>query len=457
MRMLGLAFGCIDLIVTPQGEYVFLEVNEMGQFLWVEQREPACPLLRAFATLLIEGRLDRSSVLVGTDRISFGGVPRVRWRGNVAAPKTTPGMPSTNCRARYPSPEAAMFRLEAVEYARARSHGTVVLARPLSHACLTWLFAAIAVALVLFFVLAGVTRKAEVRGVLLPAHGLIRVLCTQAGVVLERRVHEGQLVKAGDVMFVLGSERASKRDGDVEQAIASLLQTRRDSLSNEQQQLQQQTAQRADATQRKADGLAAEIRRITEQRALQQRRVALAEAALQRFIDLQSSGLVPMAEVQDKQAELLDQQQRLADLDRAQAATERDLDAVHDALRDLPLQAARERQAGQRDIATLEQDLTENDARRRVLVRAPQDGTVTAITAEPGQPAALHQALASVLPAGSRAGGRAVRAVTRGRLPQAGHAGAAALPGLSLPEVRSGTRRRCVRCRPARCARTNWR
>jgi hypothetical protein len=72
MRALGLAFGCIDLIVTPEGEYVFLEVNEMGQFLWVEQREPAFPLLRAIATLLIEGRLDRSSALVGTDRISFG-------------------------------------------------------------------------------------------------------------------------------------------------------------------------------------------------------------------------------------------------------------------------------------------------------------------------------------------------------------------------------------------------
>jgi membrane fusion protein len=295
-----------------------------------------------------------------------------------------------------------MFRLEAVEYSRSRSHGTVVLARPLSHAFLTWLFSAIAVALVLFFVFTGVTRKAEVQGVLQPAHGLIRVLCTQAGVVLERRVHEGQVVKAGDVLFVLGSERASKRDGDVEQAIASLLQTRRDSLSHEQRQLQEQTAQRAEAAQRKADGLTAEVRRITEQRSLQQRRVALAEAALQRLISLQSSGLVPTADVQDKQGELLDQQQRLADLDRAQAATERDLDAVHDALRELPLQAARERQAGQRDIATLEQDLTENDARRRVLVRAPQDGTVTAITAEPGQPAALQQALASVLPAGSQ-------------------------------------------------------
>ena len=72
MRKLGLAFGCIDLIVTPQGEHVFLEVNEMGQFLWVEQEEPGCPMLRAFASLLIEHRLDRSSGLVGSDRISFG-------------------------------------------------------------------------------------------------------------------------------------------------------------------------------------------------------------------------------------------------------------------------------------------------------------------------------------------------------------------------------------------------
>jgi glutathione synthase/RimK-type ligase-like ATP-grasp enzyme len=72
MRKLGLAFGCIDLIVTPQGEHVFLEVNEMGQFLWVEQDEPGCPMLHAFASLLIQHRLDRSSRLVGSDRISFG-------------------------------------------------------------------------------------------------------------------------------------------------------------------------------------------------------------------------------------------------------------------------------------------------------------------------------------------------------------------------------------------------
>ena len=53
MRRLGLVFGCIDFIVTPAGEYVFLEVNQMGQFLWVEEANPEFPLLQAFAEFLI--------------------------------------------------------------------------------------------------------------------------------------------------------------------------------------------------------------------------------------------------------------------------------------------------------------------------------------------------------------------------------------------------------------------
>jgi len=294
-----------------------------------------------------------------------------------------------------------MFRREAVQHSLAGSNGTILLAHPLSHAVLTWLFAAIAVALVLFFAFAGVTRKAEVRGVLLPAHGLIRVLCTQPGIVLESKVREGQSVAAGDVLFVLGSETTSEGYGDVQQTIAALLQSRRDSLSSEQQQLQRQTQDRTAAAQAQADGLALELERVAQQRSLQRHRVDLAETELKRFVELRDSGYVSAMQLQDKQAELLDQQQRLADLDRVQASTRRELEAARATVHDLPLQAERELQAGQRDIAALEQDLAQNDARRRVLVRAPQNGTVTGITAEPGQSALLNQALASLLPAGS--------------------------------------------------------
>lgn len=55
---LGLVFGCFDLFVTPTGDYVFLEVNEMGAFLWIEEKLPDLGLLDAFCELLIQGSVD---------------------------------------------------------------------------------------------------------------------------------------------------------------------------------------------------------------------------------------------------------------------------------------------------------------------------------------------------------------------------------------------------------------
>lgn len=36
LRRMGLNFGCFDFIVTPKGEYFFLECNPNGQWLWIE-------------------------------------------------------------------------------------------------------------------------------------------------------------------------------------------------------------------------------------------------------------------------------------------------------------------------------------------------------------------------------------------------------------------------------------
>lgn len=52
MDELGLRMGTVDMIVTPSGDYVFLEINEQGQFLWVEQMNPEIALLEPFARFL---------------------------------------------------------------------------------------------------------------------------------------------------------------------------------------------------------------------------------------------------------------------------------------------------------------------------------------------------------------------------------------------------------------------
>jgi glutathione synthase/RimK-type ligase-like ATP-grasp enzyme len=52
-RRLGLTYGAIDMRRTPDGEYIFFEVNPAGQWLFVEQRT-GLPISQAMADLLIE-------------------------------------------------------------------------------------------------------------------------------------------------------------------------------------------------------------------------------------------------------------------------------------------------------------------------------------------------------------------------------------------------------------------
>ncbi len=57
MARLNLVFGCLDFIVRPDGEYVFLEVNQQGQFLFVEEYADL-PLLDSFCDFLLHGADD---------------------------------------------------------------------------------------------------------------------------------------------------------------------------------------------------------------------------------------------------------------------------------------------------------------------------------------------------------------------------------------------------------------
>lgn len=54
MAAMGLVYGTIDLKITPEGQYVFFEVNPQGQFLYVEILT-GMPITSAMADLLAHG------------------------------------------------------------------------------------------------------------------------------------------------------------------------------------------------------------------------------------------------------------------------------------------------------------------------------------------------------------------------------------------------------------------
>lgn len=58
MKNMGLVFGCLDFIVSEEGEYIFLEVNEQGQFLWIEDANPQLKMLDVFVQFLLSRSTD---------------------------------------------------------------------------------------------------------------------------------------------------------------------------------------------------------------------------------------------------------------------------------------------------------------------------------------------------------------------------------------------------------------
>lgn len=70
MKYLNIYFGAFDFIVTPEGEWVFLEVNTMGNFLWIELYNDKIPLLQNFAKFL-ESRCKNYSNKNFDNRISL--------------------------------------------------------------------------------------------------------------------------------------------------------------------------------------------------------------------------------------------------------------------------------------------------------------------------------------------------------------------------------------------------
>jgi hypothetical protein len=66
VRAFGLCYGAIDLVLTPDGRYVFLEINGNGQWLWIEELTQM-PIADAIASLLARRREATPVALPATD------------------------------------------------------------------------------------------------------------------------------------------------------------------------------------------------------------------------------------------------------------------------------------------------------------------------------------------------------------------------------------------------------
>jgi membrane fusion protein len=303
--------------------------------------------------------------------------------------------------ATVPVKPASLFRPESIQGQRQAWLGSIQLIRPVSLTVLT-VSALVVVGMVGVALVEGrYTRKAHVTGYLMPDKGVLRLVSPQAGTVVERQAQEGLAVKQGDILFVLSTDRATLGI-DTQAAVQTRLNEREQSLqaTARQQNLLEQ-AQRS-GLDKQIDALRREMAQLDVEAELQNQRLLLAQQAQARVESLRADNFISQAQVQARSEEALNVKAQIQAVARQRAAKQREVEVLDAQRRELPLRAQNQQGEIGRDLARLAQEAAENEARRRVVIRAPQDGVVTAVLSDVGQAVPANAALVSLLPQGAK-------------------------------------------------------
>ncbi len=294
------------------------------------------------------------------------------------------------------------FRAEAVAERQTQWLGSVLLAPNVSHRVFTLIGVLAATAIVALLFFAQYTRSARVGGWLVPHEGVVRVFAPRPGVVGSLQVAEGKQVRKGDMLLTLSDELQSTTLGATQVQVMQRMAEQRVSLTQELAQHQRLLEQQQSGLAKRVAALRDEQEQVDREVELLRSRVAIAERSLKLHRTQLDQGFISEMRYQTVESELLEQRGRLGALQRSRLATQRERMNVEAELADLPLKSSKDISAVTRSIAQLDQGRAEAEARREIVVLAPQDGTVTAIHAVPGARADTNAPLLSIVGSDSK-------------------------------------------------------
>ncbi|MEO8936902.1 MAG: HlyD family efflux transporter periplasmic adaptor subunit [Burkholderiaceae bacterium] len=297
-------------------------------------------------------------------------------------------------------PRHALFRQEVFDARAVHWLGAIRIAQPIGDGIAAALAVLVIVIVASFAIFGSYTRRATVPGLLEPVGGTLRLVTPAAGTVLSVHAVEGRHVAAGELLFVLSGERVSS-SGGTQALIATQLATRRETLERDLGLAAARHESRVRATRERLAGIDVEMRRLEEETAVNASRRRIARANVERFEALARTGFVSQVQAQARLDDALVLEAQQAGLQRLAANLGRERNGLSSQIDDSRLQFEAERVDTARAQSSLEQERTENEARRTTVVVAPNDAIVTGLTAHAGQVVAAGGLLVSLIPEGA--------------------------------------------------------
>ena len=279
--------------------------------------------------------------------------------------------------------------------------GTIVLVSPVSYRLLSFAAFLIGAALASFGYWGQYTRHTTLKGRLSPDRGVIAIPAPQFGTIVAKNVDEGATVEAGDVVYLVASERFSSASEEAHDFTVRQLAAQERSLREQIEKLTTLELTERSALERMTVDLEAEISSLRATVRTQRERVALAEETALRYERIEESGFASAEQLAVKKADVLEQLSRLNALEREERDSARQLTDLAARRAASPLEHQNRIAELERAISELRRERGETETRRLIAVKAPERGIATLIGVEVGQAVDVGQRLLSIMPASS--------------------------------------------------------
>ena len=264
-----------------------------------------------------------------------------------------------------------------------------------------WLPAILTLACLSASMFAELPRITKSNGYTVNRFDVAKVNSAQSGVLLSLNVKDQALIKRGQILGEVTSERfAQNRVVDVDQAQLAAKKTSLAIIELENVALNEQTSVRA--TRLRVDGVQRELDKVAQELALAQLRLEDLTRQVERQHDLQNQGFVSKEAVEQKRSDWMQHKINLSLLERNKLQLERDIATQQVELILIGSRAQSQRSLLQREMATNQQEFNEHSSKRIQLV-APIDGVVTQLSVSIGQTVRPELPIMTIVPQNSAA------------------------------------------------------
>ena len=291
-----------------------------------------------------------------------------------------------------------LFRQESLDANKTKVLGPVALYCPPFRWLIVAMVCALTIALVGFCSLGSYTKRETAKGVLTPETGIMTITAMTAGTVTALPVREGRGIKKGERIATVSSEISTARYGQTREAIARQLESQSQGVTQQLTNLEQRNVEALKSLQERSSLLAQQTTELDTIYRQRQRQIALSQKQVDKMTAMRAEGYASNTQVEQQESELLDAKVRLQDVARQRIEIRQQHAQTRQQLREQPLTYFQQKNDLQQKLSDITQSMMENESRRSVDLRAPEQGTVSAVLVKPGQIVSAGQTIAMLLP-----------------------------------------------------------